>query len=92
MPYYDEYEKLDRIASPDFIESKGYVHVGQSMDRLAYENMPSHEMVLEFSNELARRLGYTPYADRYESRVAMIAKDPSKAKIDFEAELKKHMK
>ncbi|SMD31152.1 4-demethylwyosine synthase TYW1 [Picrophilus oshimae] len=91
MPYYDEYEKLDRKADPDFIESKGYVHVGQSIDRLTADNMPSHEMVLEFSNEMARRLGYTPYADRRESRVAMIAKDPSKARIDFDSVLKKAM-
>jgi tRNA wybutosine-synthesizing protein 1 len=30
FPFYDQYEKMDRRADPDFIESKGYVHVGQS--------------------------------------------------------------
>ncbi len=89
MPYYDEYEEMDRKADPDFIESKGYVHVGQSSERLQYENMPSHEMVMDFSNELAKRLGYTPYADRFESRVAMIAKDPDNARIDFDLEIQK---
>ncbi len=91
MPYLDEYERMDKISEPDFIESKGYVHVGQSSDRLKFENMPPHEMVLEFSNELAKRLGYTPYADRFESRVAMIAKDPSKAKINFQEEVEKQL-
>ena len=51
--------------------------------------MPSHEMVMDFSNELAKRLGYTPYADRFESRVAMIAKDPDNARIDFDLEIQK---
>ncbi|KAA8922915.1 4-demethylwyosine synthase TYW1 [Thermoplasma sp.] len=83
MPYLDEYEALDRKADPDFIESKGYVHVGSSMTKLQASNMPSHTEILEFSHQLADRMGYYFVADRVESRVAMIAKDPSKAKIDF---------
>ncbi|PYB67727.1 4-demethylwyosine synthase TYW1 [Thermoplasma sp. Kam2015] len=83
MPYLDEYEMLDKKADPDFIEAKGYVHVGSSMTKLMASNMPSHTEILEFSHDLADRMGYTFVADRVESRVAMIAKDPSKAKIDF---------
>ncbi|MEM0139429.1 MAG: 4-demethylwyosine synthase TYW1 [Ferroplasma sp.] len=89
FPYLDEYARMDKIASPDFIESKGYVHVGQSAGRLSAENMPSHAEIMEFSGKLAERLGYTEYADRHESRVAMIARDPAMAKIDVDVEIKK---
>ena len=83
MPYIEEYAKMDRLASPDYIESKGYVHVGQSIARLARENMPSHDDILEFTSELASRTGYVLSGDRRDSRVTLLSKDPSKRKIDF---------
>ncbi len=83
MPFVNEYAKLDAIADPDFIESKGYVHVGQSITRLGIENMPSHDYVVEFSRQLGGILGYHFSGERRDSRVTLLAKDPSKAKIDF---------
>ncbi len=83
MPFIDEYSVLDRKADPDFIESKGYVHVGSSMVWLSEDNMPSHDDIIEFSRQLGERLGYEFTADRRESRVALISKDPKTAKIDF---------
>ena len=83
MPFIDEYYKLDSRASPDFIESKGYVHVGQSMDRLSASNMPPHDMVVQFSRELGEKLGYEFTAERRESRVTLLCRDPSNARIDF---------
>ncbi len=83
MPYLDEYTRLDRTADADFIESKGYVHVGSSITNLSIDNMPPHTMIKEFSEQLATNLGYTFTAERKESRVSLISKDPSKAKIDF---------
>ena len=83
MPFVDEYTKMDRTASPDFIESKGYVHVGQSITRLTTDNMPSHDYIVEFSRELANNLGYDFTAERRDSRVTLLSKDPSKARIDF---------
>ncbi len=85
MPYLEEYAKLDSIANPDFIESKGYVHVGQSITRLGIENMPSHDYVVEFSRALGSMLGYEFAGERRDSRVTLLAKDPSRAKIDFSA-------
>jgi len=84
MPYLDEYAALDTKADPDFIECKGYVHVGQSITKLTMDNMPSHDSILEFSNALAGKIGYQFTADRRDSRVALISKDPSTAKIDFD--------
>jgi len=83
MPYIDEYSKMDMTASPDYIESKGYMHVGQSMARLGRENMPSHDEIMEFTSELASRTGYALSGERRDSRVSLLTKDPSKKMIDF---------
>ena len=83
MPYIEEYSRMDGIARPDFVESKGYVHVGQSINRLGIDNMPSHDLILEFTKELGKNLGYEMTAERRDSRVTLLAKDSSKSKIDF---------
>lgn len=85
MPYIEEYSSMDRIADPDFIESKGYVHVGSSISNLSIDNMPEHTLVKEFSMDLAERLGYQFTAERKESRVTLISKDSSRAMIDFDS-------
>ncbi len=85
MPYIEEYTRMDSIADPHFIESKGYVHVGQSINRLGIDNMPSHDFILEFSRRLGENLGYELTAERRDSRVTLLAKDPSMAKINFNA-------
>jgi tRNA wybutosine-synthesizing protein 1 len=85
MPFIDEYAKMDSIAQPDFIESKGYVHVGQSIARLSIDNMPSHNDIMDFTVKLGEKVGYEVTAERRESRVSLLAKDPSKSKINFES-------
>ncbi|GGM71701.1 4-demethylwyosine synthase TYW1 [Thermogymnomonas acidicola] len=81
MPYVDEYARLDMIGMPDFIEPKGYVHVGQSIARLGIENMPSHADIMDFSRALAERTGYQVAGERSDSRVALLARDPERARI-----------
>lgn len=83
MPYIDEYARMDKTAEPDFIESKGYVHVGQSITRLTQDNMPSHDSIVEFSRELASRLGYDFTSERRDSRVTLLCKDPTNRFINF---------
>ena len=83
MPYIEDYSRMDSIARPDFVESKGYVHVGQSINRLGIDNMPSHDLILEFTKELGKNLGYEMTAERRDSRVTLLARDSSKSKIDF---------
>ena len=84
MPYIDEYARWDSIADPHFIESKGYVHVGQSIDRLTEDNMPSHDDIMTFTTELGEKLGYQVTAERRESRVSLLCKDPSMAMLNHD--------
>ncbi|RMF90532.1 MAG: 4-demethylwyosine synthase TYW1 [Methanobacteriota archaeon] len=61
-------------AEPDFIEPKGYVHVGYSRRRLNRGDMPSLEEVLEFSRRLAAATGYSIRDHSPESKVALLEK------------------
>ncbi len=72
LGHVEDYAMLDRIADPMFIEAKGYVHVGHSVNNLTIDHMPSHADILDFSNELAPMIGREVLSDRRESRVALI--------------------
>lgn len=74
----EEYSAIIKIAQPDFIEVKGYMHVGHSQKRLKQENMPSHKEIQEFANKLALETGYTYKDEREESRVVLLVKDLNK--------------
>jgi tRNA wybutosine-synthesizing protein 1 len=64
----ERFEQLIKIAEPDYVEAKAYMFLGYSRLRLKYENMPSHEEVLEFS----RKLGYEIVDESEQSRVCLL--------------------
>ena len=71
----EKYAELIKIARPDFVECKGYMHVGESQKRLPKEAMPSTEEIVEFAKQLATLLGYVYVTEDHASRVALLA-DP----------------
>ena len=75
LGYHEDYAKLDNIADPNFIEAKGYVHVGHSQNNHIIDDMPSHDDIMDFSHKLAPLVGREVLADRSESRVALIGKE-----------------
>jgi tRNA wybutosine-synthesizing protein 1 len=79
LKYVDEYAKLDRKASPSFVEPKGYVFVGYSRKRMNISNMPPHDIVRGFGDALAKSLGYEVNMERPDSRVVLLSK---KTKMD----------
>jgi tRNA wybutosine-synthesizing protein 1 len=76
-----EYAKLDSKAYPLFIEPKGYVFVGYSRQRMHVENMPSHETVKRFGENLSALLGYPIAKERKDSRVLLLTRDVSQMKL-----------
>ncbi len=62
-------------AEPDFIEPKGYVHVGYSRRRLERSDMPSFEEVLHFSRRLCSETGYALRDSSQDSKVALLDKN-----------------
>ncbi len=63
-------------ADPDFIEPKGYVHVGYSRKRLERSDMPSFDEVMEFSRILCNETGYEIISHSKDSKVALLSKNP----------------
>jgi tRNA wybutosine-synthesizing protein 1 len=70
----EEYAKLIEIAQPDFVEVKGYMHVGESQKRLPKEAMPSHEEIKDFAQKVSEELGYPVAGEQKASRVVLLSK------------------
>jgi tRNA wybutosine-synthesizing protein 1 len=70
----DDYAELDRIADPDLIEPKGYVFVGGSRTRppMSMANMPSHEEIIDFSEQLGAKVGMSVLKEKPDSRVTLL--------------------
>lgn len=90
----ENYAKLILQGDPDFVEIKGYMFVGASRQRLSMKNMPFHDEVKAFAEELATYLpGYGLASEHRPSRVVLLAKkkyfDPVSDRfetwIDFDA-------
>ena len=79
--YIRQYAELDRWAEPDFIEPKGYVFVGYSRQRLAISNMPSHNKIRDFSEKLARTIGYQWAGEQAGSRVVVLKHPEAELRI-----------
>jgi tRNA wybutosine-synthesizing protein 1 len=69
----EKYAALIEKAQPDFIEAKGYMFVGGSRQRLAIENMPTHEEIRKFALDLNNSLGYNLVAEKKDSRVVLLS-------------------
>jgi len=80
--YVKEYAELDEKASPLFIEPKGYVFVGYSRKRMNISNMPSHNSVRAFGNDLAECLGYELTMEKPDSRVVLLSKKSKMTRFD----------
>jgi len=70
------YAKLIMKARPMFVEAKAYMFVGFSRNRLTINNMPSHEDIKVFAEELVKYLPGYHIEDEYPpSRVVLIMRD-----------------
>ena len=80
--FIEEYARLDEKAQPMFIEPKGYVFVGYSRKRMTIGNMPSHERVRRFGENLAQVLGYDLVMEKPDSRVVLLSKKYKPVRFD----------
>ena len=70
------FARLYERASPDFIETKAYMHVGHSRARLDRDAMPEHEDVQEFTDTVQEELdGYATRKEVPRSLVTLLARD-----------------
>jgi tRNA wybutosine-synthesizing protein 1 len=68
------YGKIVEDAEPTYVEAKAYMYVGFSRMRLAFNNMPSHEDVKRFAEEVSKETGYRIVDECLESRVVLMSK------------------
>jgi len=78
------YAKLIERANPMFIEVKAYMFVGASRQKLSITNMPRHEEVREFAQQLSKYCKYKIVDEQKESRVVlMMTRDLKSRKLIF---------
>lgn len=70
----EKYAKLILKAEPDFIEPKGFMHVGEAQKRLSREDMPSMEDIRDFALKLSELTGYSIKDEDTASRVVLLSK------------------
>lgn len=66
------YAKLIERAESDFVEAKAYMHVGFARARLNMGNMPLHQEIRAFAEELAQETGYSILDESEPSRVSLL--------------------
>ncbi|MFQ6062416.1 MAG: 4-demethylwyosine synthase TYW1, partial [Methanosarcinales archaeon] len=69
------YANLIKIANPDFVEVKAYMHLGYSRKRLSRDAMPLHKEVYDFAENIAKALDYKIASDVEISRVVLLTKN-----------------
>jgi tRNA wybutosine-synthesizing protein 1 len=69
------YSNLILRGEPDFVEVKGYMHLGSSRVRLGSANAPSHREIRSFSKKLVDLTGYYLSDEQTESRVVLLTKN-----------------
>jgi len=74
MLHPELYARLIEKANPTYIEPKAYMHVGFSRLRLGFENMPSHEEIRNFAEELSKETGYNILDEASDSRVVLLSR------------------
>ncbi|MEF8879327.1 MAG: 4-demethylwyosine synthase TYW1 [Candidatus Thermoplasmatota archaeon] len=80
--YIKQFARLDKKASPMFIEPKGYVFVGYSRKRMTISNMPSHQKIKDFGSHLSEHLAYSIPMEREKSRVVLLSKKQKPCRFD----------
>ena len=79
--YPEKYAQLIKKSETDFIEFKAYMFVGGSRMRLSMANMPQHDEVKQFAEQVNKYLNYEYVDEQPESRVVLYSSGKKKAII-----------
>ncbi len=75
MQCHEDFVELIEKGDFDFVEVKGYMHVGDSMKRLKSDCMPEHGEVKEFAGKISEISGYDYRDEDQSSRVVLLRKE-----------------
>lgn len=76
-----DYARLITDAEPTYVEAKAYVYVGPSRHRLRFENMPTHQDIRDFGQELSAVTGYKILDESIPSKVLLLSRLKQARKI-----------
>jgi tRNA wybutosine-synthesizing protein 1 len=71
----DKYAELILKAEPEYVEPKGFMHVGEAQKRLPRDSMPTNEEIREFAQNLSKMINYEFKDYSPESCVALLSKN-----------------
>ncbi len=74
LEHPEKFADLIARCEPDYVEPKGYVHVGFSRKRLQRDDMPTFQEVHDFGSILAEETGYRVKDTQKESKVVLLSK------------------
>ena len=79
MTHAEEYAKIISNSDIDYVEIKAYMFVGDSRNRLEWENMPKSVDIQEFAHKVAEYSGLAVIDEVEKSRVLLLGdKKPKK--------------
>ena len=68
------YARIIQDSGTDFVEVKGYMHVGYSQRRLTPDHMPSHDAIVKFSESIMQHCDYSVVGVNEASRVVCLGR------------------
>jgi len=82
LGWESEYAKLIMKANPNFIETKSYMFVGDSRNRMTIENMPGIEDIRTFADRISSETSYKIIDEHTDSRVVLLSNETCPRKIN----------
>ncbi len=84
MVHPEEWAGIINRYQPHFVEVKAYMFVGCSKDRMNKENMPRHEDIRAFTEEILKHTDYKLIDEHKRSRVTLLMKEDFDGRVmDF---------
>ncbi|MBS3105542.1 4-demethylwyosine synthase TYW1 [Candidatus Woesearchaeota archaeon] len=81
MEHAEQWAEIIKISHPMFVEVKAYMWIGMSRERLEQSNMPLHEEVKEFAEEIAKFADYKVIDEHEPSRVVLLMKEDFEGRV-----------
>jgi tRNA wybutosine-synthesizing protein 1 len=72
----ERYARMIQDSGATFVEVKGYMYLGYSRKRLKRDNMPGHEQVRAFADQIAAGCDYRIRDENRASRVVCLEREP----------------
>ena len=81
MAHAEQWAEIIKLSQPMFVEVKAYMWVGMSRERLEQANMPLHDEVKEFAQEICKYSGYRLIDEHEPSRVVLLMKEDFEGRV-----------